>query len=276
MRRLKLLDGTSRGPHSGSWVGGHGRMEIDFRNVVDTLRPTGHHHYMFVQRRMAIRECLKRPATALAVVLVVGTAAGCSKVPGVYTYVPAGQAAGGGQGPAAYDAKKYVSGIWSSKVLPTVAKDAVPATTLLPALEADQEGASKKYGNQAGTGSPYAFLLRGTGTVTGTDTESPSHPVTIKVDGLSGKTAIVQVVTGPVIAGTALRDGVKFIKFGDFTNQLNYADAATELNNKVKTEVLSKVKAADLVGKKVTFAGAFSLVAPGSVAIVPTELAAAS
>ena len=73
-----------------------------------------------------------------------------------------------------------------------------------------------------------------------------------------------------------LRDGVKFIKFGDFTNQLDYADAASELNNKVKTDVLAKVKATELVGKKVSFAGAFSLVAPGVVLIVPTELAPAS
>jgi predicted lipoprotein len=213
-------------------------------------------------------------ATALAVSVSV---AACSHVPGVYTYVPAGQekAAGAG-GSAAFDAKMYVKGIWASKVLPTVQKDAVPASELLPALEASQDAASKKYGNQAGTGSPYAFLVKGAGTVTAVDEEAPTHLVTVKFDGLSGKTANVQVVTGPVIAGTALRDAVKFITFGNFTNQLDYADAATELNNTVKAEVLSKVKAKDLVGKKVAFAGAFSLVAPGVVAIVPTQLEAAS
>jgi predicted lipoprotein len=203
--------------------------------------------------------------------------AACSQVPGVYTYVPAGQeqAAGPG-GSAAFDAKTYVEGIWTSKVVPTVDKDAVPASELLPALDADQGAASKKFGNQAGTGSPYAFLVRGTGTVTAVDDASPTHPLTIKVDGLTGKNANVQVVTGPVIVGTALRDAVKFIKFGDFTNQLNYADAATQLNAKVKSDVLAKVKAKDLVGKKVTFTGAFSLIAPGSVLIVPTQLAVAS
>ena len=84
------------------------------------------------------------------------------------------------------------------------------------------------------------------------------------------------MVTGPVIAGTALRDAVKFIKFSDFTNQLDYADAGHQLNTKVKADVLAKVEAKDLVGKKVTFAGAFSLVAPGVVLIVPTQLAASS
>ncbi len=219
-----------------------------------------------------------RTLSALATVLVIGgSVAACSHVPGVYTYVPAGEEneAGAG-GSAAFDAKTYVDGIWTSKVLPAVEKGAVPAAELLPALEADQAAASKKYGNQAGTGSPYAFLVNGTGTVTAIDEEAPTHPLTVKVDGLNGKTANVQVVTGPVIAGTALRDAVKFIKFGDFTNQLNYADAATGLNNKVKSDVLAKVKAKDLMGKKVQFAGAFSLVAPGVVLVVPTQLTAGS
>jgi predicted lipoprotein len=225
---------------------------------------------------MAIQPtAMKRSMTSLAIVVAVGASfAGCSHVPGVYTYVAAGQETSGGQGSAPFDAKTYVKGIWESKVLPTVSKDAVPATELLPALSADQAGASKKYGNQAGTGSPYAFLVQGTGTVTGVDSESPTHPITVKVDGLSGKDANVQIVTGPVIVGTALRDAVKFIKFGDFTNQLDYADAATELNNKVKSDVLSDVNAKELVGKKVKFAGAFSLIAPGSVLVVPTELKA--
>lgn len=203
-------------------------------------------------------------------------ASACSHVPGVYTYVPASEAtASGAAGGAAFDAKQYVEEIWKDKVVPTVEEQAVDAATLLPALASDQEGASKQYGSQAGTGSPFAFLVRGTGTVTEVDEDSPSHPLTVQVDGLEGDGSTVQVVTGPVIAGTALRDAVKFVKFSDFTNQLDYADAGTQLNSKVKTDVLAKVDPKSLVGKKVDFAGAFSLVAPGVVLIVPTQLAAA-
>jgi len=208
--------------------------------------------------------------------LVVALSSACSHVPGVYTYVPPGEAtASGAAGSQAFDAKQYVDGIWKDKVLSTVDQQAVDATTLLPALTSDQEAASKQYGSQAGTGSPYAFLVRGTGTVTKVDEDSPTHPVTVQVDGLKGDGSTVQVVTGPVIAGTALRDAVKFIKFSDFTNQLDYADAGTQLNDKVKTEVLAKVDPKSLVGSKVDFAGAFSLVAPGVVVVVPTELTAA-
>ncbi|MER7070529.1 DUF2291 domain-containing protein [Terrabacter sp. NPDC000476] len=220
---------------------------------------------------------VRRGAVVLTALALGASLSACSRVPGVYTYVPAGQEKSAGAGrAAAFDATAYVDGIWAGKVLPTVTKDAVPASELLPALEADQAAASKEYGNQTGTGSPFAFLVKGTGTVTAIDKDAPTHPLTVRVDGVSGKGADVQVVTGPVIAGTALRDAVRFITFGDFTNQLNYADAGTALNSKVKTEVLGKLEPASLVGKKVTFAGAFSLVAPGVVLVVPTQLQAAS
>ncbi len=219
----------------------------------------------------------RRVAPALLAATAVVVLAGCSHVPGVYTYVPASEATKtGAAGGGAFDAKAYVAKNWTEKVLPTVEKDAVDATTLLPALAADQAAASKQYGYQAGTGSPFAFLTRGTGTVTKVDDENPSHPVTIQLDGATGKDDTVQLVTGPVIAGTALRDGVKFIQFSDFTNQLDYADVGTELNTKVKTEVLKGVDPTSLVGTKVDFAGAFSLVAPGSILVVPTQLEPAS
>jgi predicted lipoprotein len=230
---------------------------------------------MFVQWRMAIQpDRWKRAGLSfVAVVTVAAALTACSHVPGVYTYVPAGEATASGAGGAApFDAKAYVAKNWADKVLPAVQADAVDATTLLPALAADQDAASKQYGYQAGTGSPYAFLTRGSGTVTKVDEESPSHPVTIQLDGTTGKDGTVQVVTGPVIAGTALRDGVKFIHFSDFTNQLDYADVGTELNSKVKADVLAAVDAKSLVGTKVDFAGAFSLVAPGSILVVPTQL----
>ena len=223
---------------------------------------------MAIHRNAAVT--LKFLAAALAVTAALS---GCARVPGVYTYVSSEQAATTGpDGAAAFDATAYVAGIWQSKVLPTVEKDAVDATTLLPALAADQAGASEQYGTQAGTGSPYAFLVRGRGKVVKIDAESPSHPATLEVEGLTGKVATVQVVTGPAIAGTALRDAVKFVKFSDFVNQLDYADVGTALNTTVKQEVLAGLDPASLVGTTVDFEGAFSLVAPGSVLIVPTRL----
>ena len=80
------------------------------------------------------------------------------------------------------------------------------------------------------------------------------------------------MMTGPVIAGTAIRDGVGFISFGDFTNQIAYADVANQINAKVKSDVTAKVDVRNLTGKKVTFYGAFSALIPGQIMLVPTEL----
>ena len=79
----------------------------------------------------------------------------------------------------------------------------------------------------------------------------------------------------PVVAGTAIRDGVGFISFGDFTNQIDYAEAANQINAKVKTDVIAKVDLTSVQGKKVEFYGAFSALSPGTIFLVPTELTVA-
>ena len=195
----------------------------------------------------------------------------CARVPGIYVYERSGSKSGGSS--AAFDPKAYVDGIWASKIVPTVHQKAVDVTTLSAAIAADPDAAGQKYGHRAGTGSPYAYVAKGSGTVTKVDTSAPTGPVTVRVPAAAGaKPVTVTVATGPVIAGTALRDGVGFISFGDFTNQIAYADVANQINAKVKAEVTSKVDVKGLTGKKVTFYGAFSAVVPGQIQLVPTEL----
>jgi predicted lipoprotein len=87
--------------------------------------------------------------------------------------------------------------------------------------------------------------------------------------------ATLTIATGPVIAGTALRDAVG-IQFGDFTNQIDYAKVANAINDRVKTDVIAKAGVNGLTGKKITFAGAFSSLTPGTIFLVPTELQAAA
>ena len=50
-------------------------------------------------------------------------------------------------------------------------------------------------------------------------------------------------------------DAVGFIEFGQFVNQVEYADAATALNNQVKAQVLEDLDPASLKGKKVQVHG---------------------
>ncbi|SNY70435.1 DUF2291 family protein [Paractinoplanes atraurantiacus] len=205
------------------------------------------------------------PRLAAALLLMAALAA-CSKVPGVFVYEKDGQAA---TGEKAADAKSYVDENWS-KIVSTVHDKAVDVTTVAAAIEKDPKAAGEQYGHQAGTGSPYAYMVKGAGTVTKVDKSVPTGPVTVEVPRAGGKPLTVTIATGPVIAGTAIRDAVGFISFGDFTNQIEYANVANEINNRVKTDVVAK---ADLQeGQKVSFYGAFSGLPGGGIFLVPTEL----
>ncbi|WP_305785672.1 DUF2291 family protein [Symbioplanes lichenis] len=196
--------------------------------------------------------------------------AGCAHVPGVYTYEAKDA---GGTKATAFDATTYADQAWTEKVVPAVRSGATDVTTVAAAIDKDPAAAGEQYGVQAGTGSPYAYLVKGSGTVTKVDKTVPTGPMTVEVPQAGGKPLTVTIATGPVIAGTALRDGAG-LKFGDFTNQIEYADVANKLNDKAKTEVVAKIDLDAVTGKTVTFAGAFSALAPGTIFLVPTELRA--
>jgi predicted lipoprotein len=65
---------------------------------------------------------------------------------------------------------------------------------------------------------------------------------------------------------------VGFITFGQFTNQVEYADAATALNNQLREKLLKGLDVAALEGKEITFTGAFTLLTPQTVTITPVAL----
>ena len=151
------------------------------------------------------------------------------------------------------------------KLVPEIEQNATELTVLLPALEADQEAASEKYGRRQGQ-SPYNFPVRGEG-VAGKP-ESGILPIEVK----GVKDASVSMQIGPAINGTALRDVASFIKFDQFVNQVDYADAATALNNQVKAKVLKGIDPQGLDGKTVSFTGAFTQLVPNSVTVTPVKL----
>jgi predicted lipoprotein len=61
-----------------------------------------------------------------------------------------------------------------------------------------------------------------------------------------------------VVRGTALRDALPFIRFDDFTNQLEYASVSRVLHQRIADSVLAKVDRATLAGRTIRFTGAFT------------------
>jgi predicted lipoprotein len=167
--------------------------------------------------------------------------------------VAAEDAAATAVGGSTFDAVEYAEERYATEVVPTITEEAVDIAELVPQIVADPEAAGEEYGHKDGATSPYAYPVTGTGvagTVAGT-------LLPVAVEGMpDGVQVMLQI--GPAINGTALRDATGLIGFDDFLNQIEYANASTELNNKVKEEVLAGFDAAGAAGRTVTFTGAFA------------------
>ncbi len=151
------------------------------------------------------------------------------------------------------------------KVKAGVEERAVDAATLAAAIAQDRPAAEKTYGVSAGTGAVMSVKL------TGVFGEAKSGIYDVKVEGVPD-TVRVRVQTGPAINGTELRDATGTIAFGQFTNQIQYQDAGSALNNQLKTDVLAKIDTSQLTGKTVSLIGAFKLINPKNWLITPVSL----
>lgn len=212
------------------------------------------------QQRMAIHRVVSLTLIALL--------SACS-APGLWTYEKAGSAPTSAAAAGA-DPRAYAESVWGSKVIPTVSQSAVDAGTLLGALTKNATAAAGTYGLASPSGGAPTFMIKGHGVVSGVETSDPQG--LIKVDVGAGHS--VYIVTGPVITGTALRDAIQ-VNFGDFTNQIAFQKVATELNNKVKNEVVKGLDLASLTGATLDFEGAFSGSTADHVNVVPTKLTVA-
>ena len=56
-----------------------------------------------------------------------------------------------------------------------------------------------------------------------------------------------------------MRDAVGFITFGDFKEQTEYGKAGSEINKRVLSTVLGNIDKDNLVGKTISFKGAFTI-----------------
>jgi predicted lipoprotein len=172
-------------------------------------------------------------------------------------------------GRPAFDPQQYGEKTFP-KAVSALEENAQPLPKLAAALAKDADAAGEQYGKRAGN-SPYAFAV----TAEGVAGNAKDGTLPIKVKGVP-KDTTVSVQVGPALPGTAIRDAVGFIEFGQFLNQVEYADAATALNNQVKAKVLKDLDAASLEGKKVKVLGAFAYLAPTVVTITPVKLEPAS
>ena len=173
------------------------------------------------------------------------------KPPFVVRSLPGHETAG--DQPVENKAATFVDGLWT-KLVPLFEDKAQDIAKVLPEMRADPDSAGQKYGRREAT-NPYNYMVKGTGKVTEINTTSAAGTALVEIPGLDEKVAL-QI--GPVVRGTALRDATGLVSFNQFSNQLDYADVSKEMNTRALNRVFASVPAASLVGKSVTFYGAFT------------------
>ncbi len=151
------------------------------------------------------------------------------------------------------------------KIAADVEKRAVAAAELAPAALADKKAAGEKYGVATTTGPVLPVSFSG---VVG---ERKGNINEVKVDGLPPE-VVIRMQTGPAINGTDLRDATGTIEFGQFTNQIEYQDAGSAINNQMKKAVLGSIDPAQLTGKTVTVTGVFKLINPKNWLVTPVKV----
>jgi len=138
-----------------------------------------------------------------------------------------------------FDAKQYVADNWYEGVIPHMNERAVDIGELLAALSRDSAAACEKYGYRAvGENNPFNFSVKGRIRAISVSQESNARMEAAIVS--SGDDANIAVQVGPVFRGTSIRDFLDFVKFEDFTNQVDFAKLANELNFKVRDDVVNR------------------------------------
>jgi predicted lipoprotein len=100
-------------------------------------------------------------------------------------------------------------------------------------------------------------MVTGQGRVLSVDTQSRNGLLLVDTPPFDQRPD-VSIQIGPVLRGTSLRDATGLVRFTDFENQIQFADVAAELNNRVLKTVLVSLDLPNLKGRMISFAGTAS------------------
>ena len=188
----------------------------------------------------------------------------------------------------AFDPVAYVDGIWESRLLPTFNEKAVELPKILSEMEPDASGTVPKdeliaIAERHGlitVGEAHVYMVKGSGTIVNVNAETSLGTAEVALDGYDGPVkALLYIGTRIPSDDTSVRDSVGFITFGDFKEQTEYGKAATEINKRVLATVLGDIDRDNLVGKTISFKGAFTIrtfnliqIDVNEISIVPVEI----
>ena len=166
----------------------------------------------------------------------------------------------------AFDPVKYVDGIWASALIPSF-DEAVDLHQILSEVEVSEKGSASKenllaIANKYGLiteGEALVFKVKGTGKIVQVN-QSSMGTVEVALDGYDGPIKVLIFIGDRIPPdNTSVRDAVGFMKIGDFPNQVPYGQVSSEINMRIIRDVVGTLDKDNLVGKTVSFKGAFSI-----------------
>ena len=158
-----------------------------------------------------------------------------------------------------FDEDAFVEEQWESRIVPFVEENGAPIGEVLSAMREDPRAAMEEYGFREveDPKNPFALIIQGEGVVTSVSTESRAGTAEIDLLPTDGEVEVI-IQIGPVYRGSAVRDAITFLTYGDFTNQMEWASVGQALNERAGALIFDDLERSELAGKTISFAGAFS------------------
>lgn len=145
---------------------------------------------------------------------------------------------------------------FAPQLIPHIVGAATPLPDLRTAIAAGLDAAGETLGHRgAGQGAAWNFAVSGEGTIVSANLESRARKLEVDTDGDGAADVTLQI--GPVIQGTALRDVAPLYDFGDFRDQIEFAQLGRALNELATAAIM--IPEGDPVGHAVTFTGVLPL-----------------
>lgn len=201
----------------------------------------------------------------MLMVVVISAMTGCVKV------VKIGEEAAL-TGDVEFNAGDNVTDFWESLALPELTGKAVDLKEFLTKADGDLESLADEYGKYSmGDSGELTYTVKGTATVKEVVTDKKAGYIVVSIQDYEGPEEI-RLQIGTVFKGSAVRDALEFIKFGDYKNQEEYAAVSQSIHSVIQTTVIDQVDVTGLTGKQIEFTGCFTVDKSDMLLITPVVL----